>query len=98
MSAKQLVKTSMPYLKKTIDHLSEKVILVKYSDDIKEYVANALTPAPAEEVWNVIYFKEMNEANVYVTKEYAGYFLGTKGQNVATASKLTGCKITIIPT
>jgi N utilization substance protein A len=98
MSPKALVKASMPYLKKAIDYLNEKIILVKYSDDIQEYIANALTPAPIEEVRKVIYFKDMKEANVYVTKEYAGYFLGPKGQNVSTASKLTGCKIIIIPT
>lgn len=97
LSGKEIVKLCLPYLKEIDEYIVEKIILVRYSTDIKEYISNSLVPAPVENIKRVILFHGIDEANVYVDEHYAGYFLGPKGRNVSTASKLTGYKITIIP-
>ena len=98
VSGKEIVQMCLPYFKGKIkDYVDEKIILVKYSKDIKQYVINSLIPAPLEQIEKVIHIKDMNETNVYVDEKYAGLFLGAKGKNAATASKLTGIRIIIIP-
>jgi N utilization substance protein A len=96
-SQRDVVKLCMPCFEDLRNYVSEKVIIVKYSEDIEEYIINSLSPAPPEHVSKVILFKDTDEAMVYVEREYAGYFLGPKGQNVSTASKLTGFRINIRP-
>lgn len=95
-SQSDVVKLCRPCFEDLKNYVSEKVIIVKYSDDIEEYIINALSPAPPEHIDKVILHKDSFKAEVHVEDKYVGYFLGPKGQNVATASKLTGFKITII--
>lgn len=89
------VKQCLPYLKAAKQYTDDTVTLVRYSGDIKEYIVNALSPAPSEMVRKVIYFRSSREADVYVDPAYVGLFLGKGGANVASAAKLTGVAINI---
>lgn len=89
------VKQCLPYLKETKKYTDATITLIRYSNDIKEYMVNALSPAPAGAVRKVIYFSSSNEAIIYVDAAYLGLFLGKGGMNVASAAKLTGISIAI---
>jgi len=89
------VKQCLPYLKAAKQYTDDTITLVRYSNDIKEYIVNALSPAPPEMVGKVIHFKSSGEADVYVDSAYVGLFLGKGGANVASAAKLTGVAINI---
>jgi len=89
------VKQCLPYLKAAKQYTDDTITLVKYSGDIKEYIVNALLPAPPEMVRKVIHFRSSKEADVYVDSAYVGLFLGKGGANVASAAKLTGVAINI---
>lgn len=95
MSGSELLNEVKPYLEETREYLNEKVIIVKYSRDVKEYIANSLVPAPAEKIKQIMIFENMKLADVKVSEEYVGKFLGPKAMNVLTAAKLTGYKIEI---
>jgi len=94
-SGGDLLNEVRPYLEKTKEHISEKVIIVKYSSDLEEYIANSLVPAPIGKIGNIMVFEGMKEAEVKVPKEFVGKFLGPKAMNVLTAAKLTGYKIEV---
>lgn len=70
----------------------EKIDVIKYSDDIKTYIANALSPAKVSEV-----LINENEKKAYVVVDDFQFSLaiGKEGQNVRLAAKLTGWKIDI---
>jgi len=89
------VKQCLPYLKAAKQYTDDTITLIRYSGNIKEYVVNALSPAPPEMVKKVIHFKSSREADVYVDSAYVGLFLGKGGANVASAAKLTGVVINI---
>lgn len=89
------VKQCLPYLKEVKQYTDDTITLVRYSEDMKEYIVSALAPAPAEKVRKVLFFPSIGEADVYVDRNYTGMFLGEKGKNVATAAKLVGVKINI---
>jgi transcription antitermination factor NusA-like protein len=89
------VKQCLPYLKAAKQYTDDTITLVRYSGDIKEYIVNALSPAPPEMVRKVIHFRSSKEADVYVDSAYVGLFLGKGGANVASAAKLTGVAINI---
>lgn len=95
MNGGDLVNEVKPYLEETKVYLAEKVIIVKYSSEIKEYIANSLVPAPAGKIKSIMIFANMKEADVKVPEEYVGKFLGPKAMNVLTAAKLTGYRIKI---
>lgn len=69
----------------------EKIQLIKYSEDIEEYVASALSPA------TVISAEMESErmCRVTVAPDQLSLAIGGKGQNVRLAVKLTGVKIDI---
>ena len=71
------------------------VYFIKHSDNPDEYVRNALLPAPPDSIRKVILRKDINQMDVYVESATAGSFLGKYGNNVASASKLTGYSIKI---
>ena len=62
---------------------------------MKEYVKNALVPAPLDRVRKVIYSSTLREAVVGVDPAYYGLFVGKGGANVATAAKLLDITILI---
>ena len=70
----------------------EKIDIVQYSDDPKNYVSNALNPA---EVIDVLINEEEQSAKVIVPDFQLSLAIGKEGQNARLAAKLTGWKIDI---
>lgn len=76
-----------------INELSnEKIDVIKWSDSIEEYIANALSPA---KVVKVIPNKDDKTAVAIVDDYQLSLAIGKEGQNVRLAAKLTGWKIDI---
>lgn len=73
----------------------EKIDIINYSDDPKEFIAKALSPS---EVVSVnITDEESNSCTVIVPNNQLSLAIGNKGQNAKLAAKLTGYKIDIRP-
>ena len=79
-----------------IDSLGgEKIDIVRYSEDPKEYVAASLAPA---QVLSVDIDEENQKCcHVVVPDNQLSLAIGNKGQNVRLAARLTGWKIDIKP-
>lgn len=69
----------------------EKVDVIKYSDDICEYVKEALSPARVLDV----YLEDERTCRVTVASEQLSLAIGKEGQNAKLVARLTGCKIDI---
>ena len=69
----------------------EKVDIIKYSDDLAEYVAEALSPAKVLSVE----MEEERSCRITVAPEQLSLAIGKEGQNAKLVAKLTGCKIDI---
>jgi N utilization substance protein A len=69
----------------------EKVDIIKYSENLPEYVAEALSPA---KVTNV-YLEDERTCRVTVLPEQLSLAIGREGQNAKLVARLTGCKIDI---
>jgi N utilization substance protein A len=73
----------------------EKIDIVKYSDEPRVFIANALAPA---EIINVdIEDMDQKICHVTVPDNQLSLAIGNKGQNARLAAKLTGWKIDIKP-
>ncbi|WP_166237897.1 transcription termination factor NusA [Paenibacillus turpanensis] len=70
----------------------EKIDIVRWSEDVGEYVANSLSPSKVVEVE---VFEEEKMARVIVPDYQLSLAIGIKGQNARLAAKLTGWKIDI---
>ena len=70
----------------------EKIDIVEWSEDIAEFISNALNPA---EVLEVKTDEKENVAQVIVPDDQLSLAIGKKGQNARLAAKLTGWKIDI---
>jgi N utilization substance protein A len=70
----------------------EKIDIVRWSEDVSEFVANALSPSKVVEVQ---VFEEDKLARVIVPDHQLSLAIGIKGQNARLAAKLTGWKIDI---
>lgn len=70
----------------------EKIDIVTYDDDIKNYIANALSPA---EINNIEIDEKEKRAKVFVNEDQQSIAIGRGGQNVRLASKLTGYELDI---
>ncbi len=68
----------------------EKIDIINWSDNISEYIREALSPA---EVLKVEI--DGKRAKVYVTEDQQSIAIGRQGQNVRLASKLTGYELDI---
>jgi N utilization substance protein A len=86
---------ALPYLEGVRTYTGDTITIVRYSPDIKEYIVNALVPAPADKVVQVLYSQSLREAIVRVDPQYCGFFVGKGGANVATAAKLLDVKILV---
>ncbi len=76
-----------------VDELNgEKIDIVKYSEDMAEYVAAALSPA---KVTSAVANEEEKICNVVVPDNQLSLAIGKEGQNARLAAKLTGWKIDI---
>ncbi len=71
----------------------EKIDIVRYNENIREYIANALSPAKVEQT--VILNEEQKEALAVVSDDQLSLAIGKQGQNVRLAAKLTGWNIDI---
>lgn len=70
----------------------EKIDIVRYNDDIKEYVKAALSPAKIAEIK---LDKEKLKAEVIVDDDQLSLAIGKHGQNVRLASRLVGWELDI---
>lgn len=79
-----------------VDELGgEKIDVVKYSDDPKTFIAEALSPAQVLDV--EIIDEEEKSCRVTVPDSQLSLAIGNKGQNARLAARLTGWKIDIRP-
>ncbi|MBR3135347.1 transcription termination/antitermination protein NusA [Candidatus Saccharibacteria bacterium] len=69
----------------------EKIDIINWSDNISEYIREALSPAEIVKVEI-----DGKKAKVYVTEEQQSIAIGRQGQNVRLASKLTGYDLDIV--
>jgi N utilization substance protein A len=72
----------------------EKIDIIKYSDDMAEYVAAALSPA---DVISARTSADGKSCRIIVPDDQLSLAIGKEGQNARLAAKLTGCKIDIAP-
>ena len=70
----------------------ENIDIIHWTDDPFDFIANALAPA---RVYSVEIFDDEEKAEVIVPDDQASLAIGTKGQNVRLAAKLTGWAIDI---
>jgi N utilization substance protein A len=70
----------------------EKIDIVRWSENVSEFVANALSPSKVVEVQ---VFEDEKLARVIVPDHQLSLAIGIKGQNARLAAKLTGWKIDI---
>ena len=70
----------------------EKIDIIKWSNDISEFIANSLSPA---KVVNVTVNEEQKAAQVVVKDYQLSLAIGKEGQNARLAAKITGWKIDI---
>ena len=71
----------------------EKIDIVRWSEDVKTYVTNALSPAKLSKVW---IDKDMpNLVHVVADADQLSLAIGKRGQNVRLTAKLLGMKIDI---
>lgn len=72
---------------------TEKIDIITYDHDIRNYIANALSPA---EISRIDVNESDKTATVYVTEAQQSVAIGRQGQNVCLASQLTGYDIDIV--
>jgi len=69
----------------------EKIDIVHWDQDIKKFIANALSPAKVDDV----VIGEQNQAIAVVPEDQLSLAIGKDGQNVRLAAKLSGWKIDV---
>jgi N utilization substance protein A len=80
-------------VKNIVNELSgEKIDIVRYNDDIKEYIKESLKPA---EVGEIKIDKASKRAEVMVADDQLSLAIGKHGQNVRLASKLVGWELDV---
>lgn len=72
----------------------EKIDIVVWSDNVEEYIKNALSPTKVDAV---ILDEKNSKAKVVVPEDQLSIAIGKSGQNVRLASKLAGFDIDIVP-
>ncbi len=70
----------------------EKIDIVRYSEDLENYLKNALSPAELSEIKLK---REDKSAEIIVQDDQLSLAIGKKGQNVRLASKLLGWKLDV---
>ena len=73
----------------------EKIDIVRYNEDIAQFISAALSPSDVKEV--EIVDEEAKMCRVKVPDTQLSLAIGNKGQNARLAAKLTGWKIDIRP-
>jgi len=77
-----------------IGEREEKIDIIAWDDDLRRFIANALSPAEVLEVR--LTNEEYKEAVLVVEDEQLSLAIGKDGQNVRLAAKLTGWKLDIV--
>lgn len=70
----------------------EKIDIIRWSEDIKEYIKTALAPAAISQIE---LNREIKRAKVFVQTDQLSLAIGKKGQNVRLASRLIGWEIDV---
>lgn len=70
----------------------EKIDIITYDEDPKNFIANALSPA---EISSIELIESDKRAKVFVSEDQQSIAIGRGGQNVRLASKLTGYELDI---
>ncbi len=70
----------------------EKIDIVRYSLDIKEYIQAALSPA---EISQIQLDYDLKKANIIVADDQLSLAIGKRGQNVRLASQLVGWELNL---
>lgn len=70
----------------------EKIDIIRYSSDIKEYIQAALSPA---EISQIQISHEEKKANIIVADDQLSLAIGRNGQNVRLASQLVGWELNL---
>jgi N utilization substance protein A len=70
----------------------EKIDIIRWSDNIREYITAALSPAKISEIK---LDKDKQQAEVIVTDDQLSLSIGKRGQNVRLASRLVGWELDI---
>lgn len=71
---------------------NEKIDIVPYSANVKQFITNALVPA---QIQSININEETKQADVIVKQGNLSLAIGKKGQNAKLAAKLTGWKLDI---
>ncbi len=71
---------------------AEKIDIIRYNDDIKEYIKAALSPAKINEIK---LDKEKMKADILVEDDQLSLCIGKHGQNVRLASRIIGWELNI---
>jgi N utilization substance protein A len=72
----------------------EKIDIIRWSEDIKEYVTNSLSPAKLNKV-EIVEVNGEQVMRVTVDADQLSLAIGKRGQNVRLSAKLVGCKVDI---
>lgn len=82
------------YLEAVVNEMrGEKIEVIRWSEDIATYIANALCPAKVEQV--ILLDTEQQHAEAIVTEDQLSLAIGPDEQNLRLASRLTEWKIDI---
>jgi len=71
----------------------EKIDIVRYNDDLREYIKGALSPA---ELFEIAINKDEKTASIIVDDEQLSLAIGKRGQNIKLASKLVGFELSVM--
>ncbi|MCP4754008.1 MAG: transcription termination factor NusA [Proteobacteria bacterium] len=70
----------------------ERIDVIEWSEDLEQYMANALAPA---DIVEIDLHEENRVADIKIAQDQLSLAIGKQGQNVRLASKLTGVMINI---
>jgi N utilization substance protein A len=73
----------------------EKIDIVDFSEDLAQFVANALSPAKVTSAF--VLDETLKQVRALVPDYQLSLAIGKEGQNARLAAKLTGAKIDIQP-
>ncbi|MFP3012801.1 MAG: transcription termination factor NusA [Rickettsia sp.] len=74
----------------------EKIDIVLWSNDLAQFIVNALAPLAPREITKILIDEDRHKVEVVVSQENQSIAIGRRGQNVRLASKLTGWNIDIM--
>jgi N utilization substance protein A len=87
------IKLCLPFVREFLSYSRLQPCLVRHAPLVADFIKEALVPAPLSEVRRIDVDRRAREASVMVATGCLGRFLGTKGMNVAVASRVTGYSI-----